>query len=159
MHQQIMIAVDGSPSSLHAVRHAVRLAQAGLHIQVTLVHAQAPASLLELATQDTDAIAQAALDAGAHLMAPAVAILDAAGISYTTEVVLGEVGPVLVDMAAQLQVDMVIVGAQGLGALERVLMGSVSRDVLNHCSAPVLVVRLPEAPTEPIDDDVSEDAA
>lgn len=153
MPQHIMIAVDGSPSSLHAVHHAVRLAQAGLQAEVTLVHAQAPATLLELATQDADAIAQAAIDAGEHLMAPATAILEAAGIPYSTEVVLGEVGPVLVDMAAQLQVDMVIVGAQGMSALARVVVGSVSRDVLNHCSAPVLVVRLPEAPTEPIDDD------
>ena len=145
MYTNIMIAVDGSSESLHAVREALKLIARGLRAEVALVHVQEPASLLELATQDADAIAAAAVDAGEHLMAPAASLLDAAGVGYSMEVVLGEPGTVLVDMAEQLNADMVIMGARGLGAIQSVIAGSVSKAVLTHCTKPVLVVREPQA--------------
>ena len=37
--------------------------------------------------------------------------------------------------------DLIVVGARGLGALERVALGSVSESVLRHAVCPVLVVR------------------
>jgi nucleotide-binding universal stress UspA family protein len=37
--------------------------------------------------------------------------------------------------------DLVVVGARGLGPLQRVLLGSVSENVLGHAGCPVLVVR------------------
>lgn len=39
--------------------------------------------------------------------------------------------------------DLVVVGARGLGPLKRVLLGSVSENVIGHASCPVLVVRKP----------------
>ena len=145
MHTNIMIAIDGSAESLPAVRHALLLIQHGLRADVALVNVQEPASLLELATQDSDAIATAAVEAGEHLMAAGAALLDEAGIGYSMEVVLGEPSTVLVDMAEQLAADMVILGARGMGAIESVLVGSVSKAVISRCSKPVLVVKLPEA--------------
>jgi len=34
-----------------------------------------------------------------------------------------------------------VVGARGLGALERILLGSVSEGVLRHADRPVLIVK------------------
>lgn len=155
MHTNIMIAIDGSAESLQAVRHALLLIQHGLRADVALVNVQEPASLLELATQDSDAIATAAVEAGEHLMAAGAALLDEAGVGYSMEVVLGEPSTVLVDMAEQLAADMVILGARGMGAIESVLVGSVSKAVISRCSKPVLVVKLQEA----VDSDDVLDAA
>ncbi|MBQ0133042.1 MAG: universal stress protein, partial [Comamonas sp.] len=99
---------------------------------------------LQLATRDSDAIAAAAVEAGEHLMAPAASLLDAAGVTYTTEVVLGEPSTVLSDMAEQINAHLVIVGARGMGAIESALVGSVSKALISHCSKPVLVVKMPE---------------
>lgn len=140
---QIMIAVDGSPASLEAVRRAVALVHQGWQVQVALVHVQAPASLLQMVTQDADDIANAAVDAGEHLMHPAMQLLQEAGIAYTSEVVLGDPGSMLVDMAEQLDVDMVLVGDRGQSAWAEVLVGSVSKTVLRQCARPVLLVKLP----------------
>lgn len=137
----IVIAVDGSSSSLEAVRYGIQLVQAGLLAHITLVHVQEPASLLELATHDADAIAEAAIEAGEHLMAPAIELLERVGVDYTTEVTLGVPGTVLPDMAEQLGADMLIVGARGISAIQRALMGSVSQAVLNRCTLPVVVVK------------------
>lgn len=146
MYTHIMIAVDGSNESMEAVRQALALVTRGLRTEIALVNVQEPATLLELATQDSDAIANAAVEAGEHLMASAAALLDAAGVGYSMEVVLGEPSTALVDMAEQLNTDLVFLGARGMGAIESVLMGSVSKAVINRCSRPVLVVREPQAP-------------
>lgn len=157
MHTNIMIAIDGSPESLEAVRHAMALIQRGLRADVALVNVQEPASLLELATQDSDAIAAAAVEAGEHLMAAGAALLDEAGVGYSMEVVLGEPSTVLVDMAEQLGAELVILGARGMGAIESVLVGSVSKAVISRCSKPVLVVKLPEAADEDLVLDAAQD--
>jgi len=138
---RMLVAVDGSPYALEAVRHSIALAHRGLRVTVVLAQVQEEATFLELATQDADAIANAALEAGEHLMASAVAQLQAAGVPFETEVALGEPGTTLVDMAARLQCDGIVVGARGMGALRRALMGSVSQAVLNHSHLPVTVVK------------------
>lgn len=144
MYTHIMIAVDGSSESLQAVREALKLIARGLRTEIALVNVQEPASLLELATRDADAIAAAAVQAGENLMSEAAALLDAEGVGYSMEVVLGEPGSMLVDMAEDLNADMVIMGARGMGALKSVIVGSVSKAVITHCRRPVLVVRSPE---------------
>lgn len=140
---RMLVAVDGSPSSLEAVRHSIGLARHGLDLTVVLAQVQEEATFLELALQDADAIANAALEAGEHLMAPAVAELKAAGVPFETEVALGEAGTTLADMAERLQCDAIVVGARGMGALRQAWLGSVSQAVLHHSRLPVTVVKQP----------------
>ena len=142
MYTHIMIAVDGSSESLQAVREALKLIARGLRTEIALVNVQEPASLLELATRDADTIA--AVQAGENLMSEAAALLDAEGVGYSMEVVLGEPGSMLLEMAEDLNADMVIMGARGMGALKSAIVGSVSKTVITHCRRPVLVVRSPE---------------
>lgn len=144
MYTHIMIAVDGSSESLQAVREALKLIARGLRTEIALVNVQEPASLLELATRDADAIAAAAVQAGENLMSEAAALLDAEGVGYSMEVVLGEPGSMLLEMAEDLNADMVIMGARGMGALKSAIVGSVSKTVITHCRRQVLVVRSPE---------------
>ena len=144
MYTHIMIAVDGSSESLQAVREALKLIARGLRTEIALVNVQEPASLLELATRDADAIAAAAVQAGENLMSEAAALLDAEGVGYSMAVVLGEPGSMLLEMAEDLNADMVIMGARGMGALKSAIVGSVSKTVITHCHRPVLVVRSPE---------------
>lgn len=144
MYTHIMIAVDGSSESLQAVREALKLIARGLRTEIALVNVQEPASLLELATRDADAIAAAAVQAGENLMSEAAALLDAEGVGYSMEVVLGEPGSMLLEMAEDLNADMVIMGARGMGALKSAIVGSVSKTVITLCRRPVLVVRSPE---------------
>ena len=141
---RIMIAVDGSEPSLDAVRHGVKLVRQGLHASLVLAHVQQEASLFELATQDPDLIARASVAAGRHLMEPAVALVEAAGASYETEVGLGEPAPTLVDMAERNGCDMIVIGAWGQGGVRRALIGSVSREVARLSQVPVTIVKHPD---------------
>jgi nucleotide-binding universal stress UspA family protein len=53
----------------------------------------------------------------------------------------GSAAAVLIRDAEEHQSDLIVVGARGIGAVERILLGSVSESVLRHAGCPVLVVR------------------
>ena len=154
---KILIAVDGSALSLDAVHHVLRLVQDGLRASVVLANVQEPASLYELVvSRDPDLIAAASVEAGEHLMAPARALLDAAGVVYETDVGVGDVAHTLVDMIERSGCDMVIIGAKGQGALTSALLGSVSHEVAHASPVPVTIVKHAEL-LENTDSDVAED--
>ncbi len=139
---RILIAVDGSELSLDAVHHALQLVQDGLRAEFVLANVQEPASLYELAvSRDPDLIAAASLEAGEHLMAPARALLDAAGLSYDTEVGVGDPAHTLVDIIESTGCTLAIVGARGEGALRSALLGSVSQELVHASPVPVTVVK------------------
>ena len=139
---RILIAVDGSELSLDAVHHALQLVQDGLRAEFVLANVQEPASLYELVvSRDPDLIAAASLEAGEHLMAPARALLDAAGLSYETEVGVGDPAHTLVDIIESTGCTLAIVGARGEGALRSALLGSVSQELVHASPVPVTIVK------------------
>ncbi|AVP56808.1 universal stress protein [Pulveribacter suum] len=143
---RIMIAVDGSALALDAVHHALELVRrGGLRALLVLGHVQEEATLLELATQGADAVATASVEAGQHLLAGAVALVQAAGVPYETELGLGPVAATLVDMVERCGCDALIVGARGLGGLRGALLGSVSQQLVQLSPVPVTVVKHAEA--------------
>lgn len=156
---RIMIAVDGSELALDAVRHGIALVRRG-GLQATLVlgHVQEEATFMELATRGADMVAAASVEAAQDLLAPAVALVDAAGVPYETEIGLGAVAATLVDMVERCGCDALIIGARGLGGLRGAWLGSVSQDVVHHCPVPVTVVKHAEPQELPDDDDEEEPA-
>ena len=142
---KILIAVDGSELSLDGVRHTLQLLKQGLQASVVLAHVQEPATLYELVTtRDPDLIAAASLEAGEHLLAPARALLDGAGVAYETDIAVGDAAHTLVDLAENHGADMLVIGAKGHGALSGALLGSVSQEVSRLSSVPVTIVKHPE---------------
>lgn len=148
---RILVAVDGSELALDAVRYALKLVQEG-GLQATLVlgHVQEEATLLELATRDADTIARASVEAGQDLLASAVALVQAAGVPFETEIVLGSAAAMLADMAETCGCGLIMVGARGLGGLRGTLLGSVSQAVVRDATMPVTVVKHVQA--EEVDD-------
>jgi nucleotide-binding universal stress UspA family protein len=54
----------------------------------------------------------------------------------------GDPAHVIVEMAADLLADAVVVGTHGRRGVQRVVLGSVSESVVRNCGCPVLVVRV-----------------
>ncbi|MEF9964757.1 MAG: universal stress protein [Comamonas sp.] len=153
----IMTAVDGSPNSLQAVQHVVQLVQQGLRAHVVVAHVQKEASFLELATQDSELIANASVEAGMDLVAPALALLQAAGISHEVEIRLGDIYATLLDIAEEKACGLIVLGATGESMLGSILIGSVSREVARHSRVPTTIVKMPEVlEADEIDGDISQ---
>ncbi len=58
-----------------------------------------------------------------------------------SEIRAGEAGPALCRVAEEMDVDVIVVGSRGRGAIKRALLGSVSTHVTNNAPCPVVVVR------------------
>src|SRR3712207_2367852 len=54
---------------------------------------------------------------------------------------MGAVAEEIVDLAGELEADLIIVGSRGLRGIRRALAGSVSESVFRHARCPVMVVR------------------
>lgn len=140
---KIMLPVDGSTVSLHAVQHALRWRGAGLPASFVLVNVQAPPSLYEVAVvHDSRRLDEVRRSAGADLLASAEALLKGAGAEWESEVAGGDPGHVIVELCENYRCDAVVMGAGAPGRI-----GSVALSVLQHSPVPVTVVHVP-APVE-----------
>lgn len=63
------------------------------------------------------------------------------GIHATAHVRSGDPAPSILSAATDHGADLIVTGSRGLGALDRLLLGSVARNVLVHAHCSVLVVR------------------
>ena len=138
---KILLPVDGSENALEAVRHALRLGDEGLRASFVLANVQEPASLYEVVVaHNAEVIEQVSEAAAEHSLAPAQALLRAAGLAFETEVGHGDPGHQIVDIAERCGCDLIVLGARGMEPLEGAL-GSTADSVLRHASVPVMIVR------------------
>jgi nucleotide-binding universal stress UspA family protein len=144
---KILLPLDGSESALDAVRFAVRLAREGLPLECVLGNVQEPATLYEMVVaHDADVLQSVSGAAGAHALEAAEDLLREAGINFECEVVSGDAGHRLIDMAERFVCEMIVMSARGVGALRQALLGSVSQSVLHASPMPVLIVKPPPEP-------------
>ena len=95
-----------------------------------------PMSSLDTSTIDRSIREQAARDLGA-----AATRLAGPGRTIETVASSGRAGDTIVSLAEQSRADLIVVGSRGHGALETMLLGSVSSEVIDHAHVPVLVAR------------------
>lgn len=146
-HQHlIVIASDGSPEATAAARLGLSLLRPGFHVALaTVIPPLDPSfispgdALAPMSGGAEFAIYESILqDRGEYLLGELASELD---LSPVEQVVLaGSPGPALRDYANDNGAQAVIVGAQGLGAVDRLLMGSVSEFLSRKAHCPVLVV-------------------
>lgn len=67
------------------------------------------------------------------------------GLDVTTRLIEGRAASIIVDTAREIGADLIIVGARGHGAIDEAFLGSVSAEVVDQASCPVLVARRPTA--------------
>ncbi len=141
---KILLPVDGSAPSLHAVHHALQLVQQGLRASFVLVNVQEPASLYEVVvTHDAEQLQQLRQSAGAELLEAAEAALEAAGVDYESEVAGGSPAALVLELLENYGCEAVVMGARGMGEPRGGGIGSVAQAVLQHSAVPVTLVRTP----------------
>lgn len=63
------------------------------------------------------------------------------GLAVDTVILSGDPGPAVCRLAAEREVDALVLGSRGLGAIRRALLGSVSTYVSANAPCPVVIVR------------------
>lgn len=135
---RIVVGFDGSEHSRKALARAAEIADGAT---VAVVSAAAPARLLRDPAQGVSPEDPADAEARSKALAEAREYLDGRGIPGVYVEGHGNPADVIVQEAAESGADLIVVGTRGLNAAQRVLMGSVSTNVVHHAACDVLVVR------------------
>ncbi|MBK1679552.1 universal stress protein [Rhodocyclus tenuis] len=140
---KVLLPVDGSAHSLHAVEQFITLAnELAAAPQVHLLHVHLPVPVGGVQKH----LDHGALDAyyrseGEAELAPAAARLDAAGLAFQRHLHVGEPALVIGHLAQELGCTLVVMGSHGRGRVATALLGSVAAETLRHCACPVLLTR------------------
>ena len=137
----LIVGLDGSDHAQHAARYAASLAGC-LDARLLLVHVVPSIAMPADAVAYANELLQAHRIRGEALLDSTANAVSRPGVRVDKRLVeTGAPAEVLSDLAKQLGAEMIVVGATGLGAVARVLLGSVA-DRLGHIApVPVLVVR------------------
>ena len=135
----ILVAVDGSPSSDRAVEQAVDLARAQ-NSKLTLIAVAPPVSAyVALARMSPDVLAQELEDWADEVLVAAAAAVPDDVIAHTVRQ-KGHVGEQIVKELERGTYDLVVLGTRGRGPAREGLFGSVNGYVHFHSRVPVLSV-------------------
>lgn len=140
-YQKIVIAVDGSKASEKAFKKSVDIAKAN---NATLILSHIVDSRTFATAEAYDkSLSERAEKYAKNLMNEYVANAKEAGVE-NVELVLKYGSPkvaIAKEIAPENDADLIIVGATGLNAVERFLIGSVSESVARYAKCDVLIVR------------------
>ena len=138
--QEILVPMDFSKCSINALEFAKRVA-AGSNAQLHLLYADDDPILMDAAT------AQEFRDEHQDRMSMRFVNLispeERERFQTVMAVRLGTAYQVIEDYAAEMKVDMIVMGNVGRSALANAVLGSVTAHVLRHAVCPVLSVQLP----------------
>ncbi len=134
---KILLAVDASPASQAAVDEvATRPWPAGSQVEVLTVIEMCQPWALSPIVEELQAVSK-------KLVNDTASRLRSHGFEANATVAEGDPKTTILDHAATLGADLIVVGAHGAGALERFLLGSVSRTLLRFAPCSVEIVRKP----------------
>ena len=144
MFQHILLPVDGSSSSSMAVEKASGLAQA-FGSKVTAIYVIDPYAFSGVGADFAYGQAQyldAATAEGNEALKGVAALLSAAGVTVTTATIEAHaIYRGILETAASVGADLIVMGSHGRRGLEKLVLGSVAAQVLSHAHLPILVVR------------------
>jgi nucleotide-binding universal stress UspA family protein len=130
---RILVPLDGSQEARAALPYAAALTVPGTEIV-----------LLTVVRSGADA------DAARADLESATQRLRVAGQTVRTEVEVGDPAERIVDMAADLRAEMIVMASHGRGALGRLIYGSVADRVAREATIPTMVVRARQVEPGPV---------
>ena len=135
MYKHLVVAIDGSNTSLKALRHAVEVADK-TGSKITLVNIANPTEYMALAPEFLQEDSYEATALAKSLGATEIQ-------RHITVSVKGarDMAQQLVDYAAQNSADLLVLGTHGRTGLMHLLMGSFAETVMRQTTLPLLIIR------------------
>ncbi len=140
MSRTILLAVDGSESSEEAITYVQNASNPERHeIIITTIISEPPAYLEEeegLSKSRAEEYSEASRDYVEDVQSK----LESEGFTCSVRVRNGHPGEEICNLADEERVDEIAMGRRGLGAVDELLLGSVSQFVLHRAPCPVILV-------------------
>lgn len=166
MYKQILVAVDGSETSSHALAAAIELARdSGARLQPLHV-VDVPLMSYDVPGYDPSYVRDALVEEGRHVLADATALMASAGVQgpsrmVETDLTGDDIAHRILLAAQEFNADVVVLGTHGRRGVRRLVLGSVAEHFLRIATCPVLLIsahcaapaaRLAQAAAEPVKD-------
>ena len=138
MYRRILVGYDGSEAGDKAFGSALSLAKNhGAELWVLTV--SRPPEIGD--DVETEAVIENSREFHRKLLVPLRRKAEQAGVKGHFEVAVGHPAELIISNADQHEVDLIVVGDRGRSKFARLLLGSVSKTVVQYAGRPVLVVR------------------
>ena len=137
--QRILVAIDGSESSEHALTTALELA-ALTHAKVLALAVEGPLPAYAATVGEVEEVQREKDAFFTELVARVRQRAREAGIDLETEVRPGHASELIVHYAAERDADLIVLGHRGHFLRDRML-GSTADRVAEHAGCPVMIVR------------------
>ena len=147
--RSVLVYVDGSASAQSAVRCVAMNARAERIATIHLLNVQPALGgyIGRFVTRGTIRAFQR--DEGQHALAAARGLLEEAGIVHTLHIRVGHEADQIVAAAAELGVDEIVLGADGLGLFGRMWFRILAGQVVRKANRPVMIVKSPIPRAQP----------
>jgi nucleotide-binding universal stress UspA family protein len=134
-YKKLLVAVDGSASSMHALEESFRLSKEG-----TLVVSVAPPFTVDLKIGAEGEIQRMLKEPCETALNRADEMSKAAGATIAGICAMGQPYERIVDLSESEGCDLIVMGAKGMLSLEKTLMGDTTAKVIGYSVKDVLVV-------------------
>jgi nucleotide-binding universal stress UspA family protein len=140
---RVVVGVDGSPGSVHALAWAGREARLrNVTLEVVAAWTYPTPVLLVPVAPDPPQVKTLRKEAREMIERALEKVADdVAGVDVERRVVEGDTSAALLDRAKG--ADLLVVGSRGLGGFRGLLLGSVSQQCVQHAASPVVVIPPP----------------
>jgi len=143
MVRHILVGLDGSRPSIEAAEHAISLGEQ-TKAKVTLLFVLELPQVIPVGPL-SGYVTTGAPQSKENIERAETIIAQVAktnpNVTISTRVEYGAAAEMICTLATSLGADLIVVGARGLNAAQRVLLGSVSDRVVHTAPVPVMVVR------------------
>ncbi|MBF6990032.1 universal stress protein [Cupriavidus sp. IK-TO18] len=146
MYRRILLAIDGSRSSLDALEQAVSMALV-THAEVSAMFVVDDSDLLlEVSSGDRPWLMADIIAYGKQVLARAGERLSAAGVRWSSRLAEtpgtpAKIAEAIVKEADHWGADLIVMGTHGHRGVRRMVLGSVSEHVVSKSVRPIMLVR------------------
>ncbi|HET9848584.1 MAG TPA: universal stress protein [Candidatus Dormibacteraeota bacterium] len=140
LRPRILVGLDGSVGSAHALGWAIQLATA-LDAEILAAHVfELTSATMAYGLAPITVPDQWLTDLQREFEDEWAAPLKQGHVPYRTIFEPGIPAPTLIDIAARERADLIVAGSRGLGGFGELLLGSVSHQLVMHARLPVVVI-------------------
>jgi nucleotide-binding universal stress UspA family protein len=137
--KRILVPVDGSECSIHALEYAARRQRMSEGLDILVLNVQP--SIRPSRTLSRGLIAEHQSRNTEAALKPALAAIKRLGLNATHQTQIGNPAEVIVAFARHRKCGEIVMGNSGLGAVAGLLLGSVARKVIFLTRIPVVLVK------------------
>lgn len=137
--KKILVPLDGSEYSLHALEKAIQIAKK-FDGKITLINVYSVGSFNVTPSQVFNYVLEMQ-KMGKIILSEGEKKVKDEGVQVETFLKEGHIVEEIIKKARESNFDLIVIGAKGISKIKEILLGSVSYGVTSHAPCPVLIVK------------------